>query len=65
VDVLDSRHCDFTLLKETIMESGGMRMLKESTRQDKYEPFRTQRLLARRATKNIDENTRKRLFDTF
>ncbi|SCV73684.1 BQ2448_6114 [Microbotryum intermedium] len=48
LNVLDPKHCDFTPLKEAIFVK--MKTLKETTRLDKYEPFRTKRLLERRKT---------------
>ncbi|KDE06851.1 hypothetical protein MVLG_02887 [Microbotryum lychnidis-dioicae p1A1 Lamole] len=51
LNVLDPSHCDFTPLKEAIFIK--MKILKETTRLDKYEPFRTKRLLETRKTNKI------------
>ncbi|SCZ88497.1 BZ3500_MvSof-1268-A1-R1_Chr10-2g02979 [Microbotryum saponariae] len=51
LNVLDPSHCDFTPLKEAIFIK--MKTLKETTRLDKYEPFRTERLLETRKTNKL------------
>ncbi|POV95226.1 hypothetical protein PSTT_16379, partial [Puccinia striiformis] len=51
VDVLNPRHCDFVLLRAVILGSHFKR-LKEATRLEKYEKYRTEKLLARRMTMN-------------
>jgi len=49
VDVLNPRHCDFVLLRAVVLGSHYKR-LKEATRLEKYEKYRTEKLLARRMT---------------
>lgn len=51
VDVLNPRHCDFVLLRAVILGSH-LKRLKEATRLEKYEKYRTEKLLARRITMN-------------
>lgn len=46
-------HSDFTPLQSALFGTNQMKVLKEATAQEKYEPFRTQVLLARRATRNL------------
>ncbi|KAH8929595.1 hypothetical protein BT69DRAFT_1292469 [Atractiella rhizophila] len=60
VEVLNEEHCDFEPLRRAVF-GGYFKLLKDSTRQEKYEPFRTQRLLARRATRNISSEQREEL----
>lgn len=49
VDVLNPHHCDFVLLRAVVLGSHFKR-LKEATRLEKYEKYRTEKLLARRLT---------------
>lgn len=60
VDVLDPNHCDFAALRTAVL-STHMKMLKIRTKEVLYEKFRTEKLLARRATKNISEAETKKL----
>lgn len=61
IDVLLPEHCDFAALRTTVL-STHMKMLKIRTREVLYERYRTEKLLARRATKNIHpEEARKML----
>ncbi|CCM00652.1 uncharacterized protein FIBRA_02690 [Fibroporia radiculosa] len=63
VDVLNPEHCDFAAMRTAVL-STHMKMLKIRTREVLYEKFRTEKLLARRATRNISEvETRKLLAD--
>lgn len=74
VDILDPRQSDFVVLRNTIFgrllavrpSSPGRvadksQTLKETTQLDKYEQFRTSRLIARRATANLSEQSRNEL----
>lgn len=54
VDVLNPLHSDFGLLRDALL-GGVMKSLKDATRLDKYEPYRTERLLARKATRGLAE----------
>ncbi|ORY76867.1 hypothetical protein BCR35DRAFT_305612 [Leucosporidium creatinivorum] len=56
LDVLNSEHCDFTPLRQSIL--GNAKILRDTTRLEKYEPYRTQRLLQRRATRELPAATR-------
>ncbi|TDL23318.1 hypothetical protein BD410DRAFT_747416 [Rickenella mellea] len=62
VDVLDPSHCDFAALRTAVL-STHMRVLKSHTKNVLYEKFRTEKLLARRATQNISEEARRRLLE--
>ena len=62
VDVLDPKHCDFAALRTAIF-STHMKVLKTHTKEVLYEKYRTEKLLARRATRNISEEERKRLLE--
>jgi len=62
IDVLDPDHCDFAALRAAVLGSY-MRSLKTVTKDVLYERFRTEKLLARRATANISEAERKRIID--
>ena len=60
LDVLDPAHCDFVALRTAVL-STHFRGLKINTREVLYERYRTEKLLARRATRNIGGEERKRL----
>lgn len=60
VDVLNPEHCDFAALRTTVL-STHLKVLKLNTKEVLYEKYRTEKLLARRATRNISEEERKRL----
>ncbi|KAF5360630.1 hypothetical protein D9756_004902 [Leucocoprinus leucothites] len=62
VDVLDPKHCDFAALRTAIL-STHLKLLKVHTREVLYEKYRTEKLLARRATRQISEEERKRLLE--
>jgi len=62
VDVLDPNHCDFAALRTAVL-STHMKMLKIRTKEVLYEKYRTEKLLARRATKNISEEETKKLLE--
>ncbi|EJD50842.1 hypothetical protein AURDEDRAFT_111987 [Auricularia subglabra TFB-10046 SS5] len=62
VDVLDPHHCDFAALRTAVL-STHLKALKASTKDVLYEQFRTEKLLARRATRNINDEDRKRLLE--
>lgn len=51
VDILNPGHCDFVLLRAVVLGSH-FKKLVEATRLDKYEKYRTEKLLARRRTMN-------------
>ncbi|EMD39843.1 hypothetical protein CERSUDRAFT_112110 [Gelatoporia subvermispora B] len=55
VDVLSPEHCDFAALRTAVL-STHMKMLKIRTREVLYERFRTEKLLAKRATQRISED---------
>ncbi|GAB1520768.1 hypothetical protein RhiTH_003856 [Rhizoctonia solani] len=60
IDVLDPSHCDLGVLRGVVLGSH-MKVLKTHTREVMYERFRTEKLLARRATANISAEQRSRL----
>jgi len=62
VDVLDPNHCDFAALRTTVL-STHLKLLKIHTKEVLYENYRTEKLLARRATRQISEEERQRLFE--
>ncbi|KAI0259803.1 Septin-domain-containing protein [Gloeopeniophorella convolvens] len=62
VDVLDPAHCDFAALRTAVL-STHMKVLKTHTREVLYERFRTEKLLARRATRKIGEEQTKKLLE--
>ncbi|TFK52435.1 septin family protein [Heliocybe sulcata] len=62
VDVLNPDHCDFAALRTAVL-STHMKVLKVQTREVLYEKYRTEKLLARRATRNISETETKRLLE--
>ncbi|TFY53429.1 hypothetical protein EVJ58_g9458 [Rhodofomes roseus] len=60
VDVLNPQHCDFAAMRTAVL-STYMKMLKIRTNEVLYEKFRTEKLLARRATANISEHETRKL----
>jgi len=62
VDVLDPTHCDFAALRTAVL-STHMKVLKTHTREVLYEKYRTEKLLARRATRKIGEEETKKLLE--
>ncbi|KAG8836611.1 hypothetical protein FRB91_006140 [Serendipita sp. 411] len=60
LDVLDPAHCDFVALRTSVF-STHFKALKINTREVLYEKYRTDKLLARRATRNISKEDRTRL----
>lgn len=79
VDVLDPNHCDFAALRTAVLSTHlkvrlrgsaifrplnvRLQILKTHTKEVLYEKYRTEKLLARRATANINEEERKRLLE--
>ncbi|KAN0087630.1 Septin domain containing protein [Tylopilus felleus] len=62
VDVLDPAHCDFAALRTAILLTH-MKVLKIHTREVLYEKYRTEKLLAKRATRTIGPEETKRLLE--
>ncbi|KAL1758459.1 Septin-domain-containing protein [Schizophyllum commune] len=62
IDVLDPRHCDFAMMRTAVL-STHLKPLKTRTKEVLYEKYRTEKLLARRATANISEDERNRLLE--
>jgi len=62
VDVLDPNHCDFAALRTAVL-STHLKLLKTHTKEILYEKYRTEKLLARRATRHITDEERKRLLE--
>ncbi|KAJ2990165.1 hypothetical protein NUW54_g8556 [Trametes sanguinea] len=62
VDVLSPEHCDFAALRTAVL-STHMKMLKIRTKEVLYEKYRTEKLLARRATRNISEDETRKLLE--
>jgi hypothetical protein len=79
VDVLDPNHCDFAALRTAVLSTHlkvcirtilfllllnfQLQILKTHTKEVLYEKYRTEKLLARRATANINDDERKRLLE--
>lgn len=61
IDVLNPSHCDFVALRTAVLGTH-LRPLKNNTKEVLYENFRTEKLLARRATRNITDSDRSKLF---
>ncbi|KAF9241119.1 Septin-domain-containing protein [Melanogaster broomeanus] len=62
VDVLSPEHCDFAALRTAILLTH-MKVLKVHTREVLYEKYRTEKLLAKRATRSYGPEETKRLFE--
>ncbi|KAH0832111.1 Septin-domain-containing protein [Lanmaoa asiatica] len=62
VDVLNPEHCDFAALRTAILLTH-MKVLKVHTREVLYEKYRTEKLLAKRATRTYGPEETKRLFE--
>ncbi|KAF7365170.1 Septin family p-loop GTPase [Mycena venus] len=62
IDVLDPTHCDFAALRTAVL-STHLKVLKSHTKEVLYEKYRTEKLLARRATANITDDERQRLLE--
>ncbi|KAJ6508738.1 septin family protein [Mycena sanguinolenta] len=62
IDVLDPNHCDFAALRTAVL-STHLKVLKSHTKEVLYEKYRTEKLLARRATANITDDERQRLLE--
>ncbi|KAF9565740.1 septin family protein [Agrocybe pediades] len=62
IDVLNPDHCDFAALRTTVL-STHLKLLKIRTKEVLYERYRTEKLLARRATSNITDEERERLLE--
>ncbi|KAI0076354.1 hypothetical protein K474DRAFT_1598255 [Panus rudis PR-1116 ss-1] len=62
IDVLSPEHCDFAALRTAVL-STHMKMLKIRTKEVLYEKFRTEKLLARRATQNISEEQTRQILE--
>jgi hypothetical protein len=62
VDVLDPDHCDFAALRTAVL-STHLKLLKTHTKEILYEKYRTEKLLARRATRHITDDDRKRFLE--
>lgn len=62
IDVLEPTHCDFAALRTAVL-STHLRVLKVHTKEVLYEKYRTEKLLARRATRNIGESEAKKMLE--
>ncbi|KAL0579145.1 hypothetical protein V5O48_002878 [Marasmius crinis-equi] len=62
IDVLDPNHCDFAALRTAVL-STHLKVLKTQTKEVLYEKYRTEKLLARRATRQITDDERNRLLE--
>ncbi|KDQ25742.1 hypothetical protein PLEOSDRAFT_1057992 [Pleurotus ostreatus PC15] len=62
IDVLNPDHCDFAALRTAVL-STHLKVLKIHTKEVLYEKYRTEKLLARRATSHITEKEQIRLFE--
>lgn len=60
IDVLDPAHCDFVALRAAVLGSH-MRALKKNTKEVLYEKYRTEKLLARRATSAFSDADRTKM----
>lgn len=61
IDALDPDHCDFAALRTAVLGTH-IKDLKKATK-DKYEIYRTEKLLARRATMHISEEEREKIIN--
>jgi hypothetical protein len=62
VDVLDPSHCDYAALRTAVL-STHLKLLKTHTKEVLYEKYRTEKLLARRATRQITDDEKQRLLE--
>ncbi|KAJ7095830.1 septin family protein [Mycena belliarum] len=62
IDVLDPTHCDYAALRTAVL-STHLKVLKNHTKEVLYEKYRTEKLLARRATAHITDDERQRLLE--
>jgi len=62
VDVLNPEHCDFAALRTAVL-STHLKVLKTRTKEVLYEKYRTEKLLARRATRQITEDEKKKFME--
>ncbi|KIY62665.1 hypothetical protein CYLTODRAFT_383319 [Cylindrobasidium torrendii FP15055 ss-10] len=62
IDVLDPTHCDFSALRTAVL-STHLRLLKVHTKEVLYEKFRTEKLLARRASRQVSEEQQAKISD--
>ncbi|CAG8478274.1 2015_t:CDS:2 [Paraglomus occultum] len=62
IDCLNSKHCDFVVLKNVLMNTH-RRLFKAMTLEVFYEQYRTERLLARKASRMISKEQKKKLLD--
>lgn len=62
IDVLDPNHCDFAAMRTAVL-STHLKLLKNRTKEVLYEKYRTEKLLARRATAQISDEQRQRLLE--
>ncbi|KAG8991355.1 hypothetical protein FRB94_014615 [Tulasnella sp. JGI-2019a] len=60
IDALDPTHCDFVALRTAVLGTH-MRMLRNTTKEVLYENFRTEKLLARRATQSFNDAEREKM----
>ena len=60
IDSMNPRHCDFVALRGAVLGSH-LKALKNQTKEVLYEKYRTEKLLARRATRDISDADRTKL----
>ncbi|KZT57247.1 hypothetical protein CALCODRAFT_555459 [Calocera cornea HHB12733] len=60
IDVLNKEHCDFWAVKRAVL-GVYFKVLRTDTRRVLYEKYRTEKLLARRATRAMSEEERKKI----
>jgi len=61
IDVLNKEHCDLWALRRAVL-GVYFKVLKNDTRRVLYEKYRTEKLLARRATRAMSEDERKKIY---
>ncbi|CAG8688764.1 9297_t:CDS:2 [Ambispora leptoticha] len=62
IDCLNPKHCDFVVLKNVLLTSH-RKLFKDRTLESFYEQYRTERLLARKASKMITKEQKKKLLE--
>jgi len=62
IDCLNPKHCDFVVLRDVLLSSH-RKLFKDITLEVFYEQYRTERLMARKASKMITKEQKKKLME--
>jgi cell division control protein 11 len=62
IDCLNPKHCDFVVLRNVLLSSH-RKLFKDITTEVFYEQYRTERLMARKASKMITKEQKKKLME--